>query len=477
LICRDGMKGLLSPSYGARNLENLEKAMSTEQPLPESNETTLNEKLGTRETPLPIRRWRRKQVAVVASVAIAVILIALFVLLKSSANRGKPQGTPAAPDKAAQTPTVATAKVVSQEVDRQLKLPGELRAYQDVALYPKVQGFVEEISVDRGSVVKRGQLLIRMSAPELISRTGEADARVRAAQQQQIELEARVRSAREQRAEAVAKLASDDGTYRRLKAASATPGVVAENDVDIARETVVGDRARIRLLEENEKAAQAVVRSQLEDQKAAKSAARSERDIESYLRINAPFVGVVTERNVDPGSLAGPSGGPSSPPMLRVQQISRLRLVVPVPEADVAGMSSGARVNFTVPAYPGENFDGMVVRISHALDEKTRSMPVELDVINDSGRLAPGMFPEVLWPTSRPKPSLFVPATAIATTTERTFVIRIRNGVTEWVDVKRGVSNGNMVEVFGDLAENDVVAVRGTDELRPNSRVNARTAT
>jgi len=90
------------------------------------------------------------------------------------------------------------------------------------------------------------------------------------------------------RAEAVAKLASDDGTYRRLKAASATPGVVAENDVDIARENVVGDHARIRLLEENERAAQAVVQSQLEDQKAAKSAARSMRDIESYLRINAP---------------------------------------------------------------------------------------------------------------------------------------------------------------------------------------------
>jgi multidrug efflux pump subunit AcrA (membrane-fusion protein) len=137
-------------------------------------------------------------------------------------------------------------------------------------------------------------------------------------------------------------------------------------------------------------------------------------------------------------------------------------------------MSSGARVSFTVPAYPGETFGGVVVRISHALDEKTRTMPVELDVVNDSGRLAPGMFPEVLWPTRRPKPSLFVKATAIVTTTERTFVIRIRNGVTEWVDVKRGISNGDIVEVFGDLAENDLVAVRGTDELRPDTHVNSK---
>jgi hypothetical protein len=93
-------------------------------------------------------------------------------------------------------------------------------------------------------------------------------------------------------------------------------------------------------------------------------------------------------------------------------------------------------------------------------------MPVELDVINDSARLAPGMFPEVTWPVTRPEPSLFVPASAIATTTERSFVIRIRNGTTEWVDCKRGLSMGDLVEVFGDLQENDVVAVRATDELR-----------
>jgi multidrug efflux pump subunit AcrA (membrane-fusion protein) len=154
-----------------------------------------------------------------------------------------------------------------------------------------------------------------------------------------------------------------------------------------------------------------------------------------------------------------------------------LRLVVSIPEADVAGLVLGTRVNFTVPAFPGEPFWGMVQRISHALEEKTRTMPVELDVINDSGRLAPGMFPEVLWTTRRPQPSLFVPATAIATTTERMFVIRIRNGVTEWVEVKRGVSAGDLVEVFGDLAENDLVAVRGTDELRPATRVNVKQAT
>jgi membrane fusion protein, multidrug efflux system len=411
------------------------------------------------------RSGKTKIVLLVAVVALVTIAVIAWVIIRS---KSQPANVTAAKP---QTPTVTTTTVISQTVNKDLRLPGELRAYQNVAIYPRVQGFVESINVDRGSIVKRGQLLVRMSAPELVSQTGEAEARVRAAQQQRLEMESRVQNVREQRSEAEAKLAADEGTYKRLKAASATPGVVAENDVDVARGVVEADRARIRALNENEKAAHAVVQSQIQNEKATREAANSVRDIESYLKITAPFSGVITERNVDKGSLAGPASGSASMPMLRLQEVSRLRLVISVPEADVSGVESGARIGFTVPAYPGEKFFGVVQRISHTLDERTRTMPVELDVINDSARLAPGMFPEVTWPVTRPQASLFVPASAIATTTERTFVIRVRDGKTEWVDIKRGVSMGDLVEVFGDLQDNDVVTVRATDEIRPGMSV------
>jgi multidrug efflux pump subunit AcrA (membrane-fusion protein) len=107
-------------------------------------------------------------------------------------------------------------------------------------------------------------------------------------------------------------------------------------------------------------------------------------------------------------------------------------------------------------------------------------MPVELDVANSSGKFAPGMFPEVIWPTRRSRPSLFVPPTAIATTTERAFVIRIRNGAVEWVDVKRGASMNyqgvDLVEIFGHLESGDQIAVRGADELRVGVKVNVKQA-
>src|SRR5205085_3364830 len=97
-----------------------------------------------------------------------------------------------------------------------------------------------------------------------------------------------------------------------------------------------------------------------------------------------------------PGALVGT--GRDSLPMFQLETINRLRLVVPVPEADVGGIVKGARVSFSVPAYPGETFYGIVSRIAHSMDPKTRSMPVELDVSNTGGRLAAGMYPTVKWP-------------------------------------------------------------------------------
>src|SRR6185436_5513569 len=98
---------------------------------------------------------------------------------------------------------------------------------------------------------------------------------------------------------------------------------------------------------------------------AARQALQSTVQMEGYLRVTAPFDGVVTERNVHPGTLVGPNSGPAAAtPMVRVVHIDRLRLVVPVPEAYTAGVTSGATMTFTVPAYPGQTFSGTVARVA-----------------------------------------------------------------------------------------------------------------
>jgi len=346
----------------------------------------------------------------------------------------------AATSAAAQAP-VETARVVAKAVERQVKLPGEFQPYLAVPIYAKVTGFVRHVDVDRGSRVTEGQLLMTLEAPEMQSQVLEAQSKAQA-----LEL---------QRVEAAAKLASAESTYERLKAASATPGVVAENDVVVAQKTV--------------EAAQALVRSYDDSIKAAQAQVQAVKDLQQYLTIKAPFAGIITERNVHPGALVGPGSGTT--PLLRLHQVARLRLVVAVPEALVGAIVKGARVPFTVPAYPGETFYGALNLLAHDLDEKTRTMAVELDVRNPDLRLSAGMYPEVQWPVRRPQPSLLVPPTAIVTTTERTFVVRVRNGVAQWVNVARGARIGDLVEVFGALSDGDVIVRRGTDEIREGTKV------
>jgi membrane fusion protein (multidrug efflux system) len=126
----------------------------------------------------------------------------------------------------------------------------------------------------------------------------------------------------------------------------------------------------------------------------------------------------------------------------------------------------GGRVEFRVPAYPARTYSGTVARIAHALDQKMRTMAVELDVFNRDGSLSPGMYPAVKWPVNQSRPSLLVPKTSVVTTTERTFVIRNRNVRAEWVNVVKGASDGELIEVSGNLQAGDMIVRRATDEIR-----------
>jgi membrane fusion protein (multidrug efflux system) len=364
---------------------------------------------------------------------------------------------------ASNAPTdVDVVKVTTQQLNTTVILPGELAPYEMVAIYPKVTGYVKWIGVDRGSHVKQGELIAQLEAPELLAQRAESESKLQAAQSQL--------------AVAQAKLAADQGTYERLAAAAKTPGVVAGNDLQIALKAAEADRAGVAAVESSVGAARAALNSIAQ--------------MENYLRITAPFDGTVTERNVHPGALVGPASGTpagtsAGSPMVRIEMLGRLRLVVPVPETDVANVPQGAQIKFTVPAFPTETFQAPVARISHAIDAKTRTMPVELEVSNAAGKLTPGTFCQVQWPVRRSTATHFVPQAAIATNQERTFVIRVpatgpNAGKAEWVDVKAGASittsSEPLVEVFGDLKDGDQVVLRATDAIRPGTALNARAA-
>ncbi len=373
------------------------------------------------------------------------LLVALGGVALTTAGCNSSDKGAATPAAATSAPTsVSTVAVVSMRLSTTIALPAQLEPYEQVDIFPKVTGFVEAVTVDRGSRVKAGHVLVKMTAPELVSQRSQGEAAVRAAESQL--------------ATAKAKLASDQGTYEHMQAAAKTPGVLAENDVAVAGQTVSADKGLVDAAEQNIAA--------------ARDSLKAVSQQEAYLTITAPFAGVVTTRNLHPGALIGPaSGGGGAMPILQIVDDRRLRLVVPIPEAQVGNMKTGQPVSFNVPAWPGQTFKAPIARIAEALDEKSRTMPVELDVKNSNGRLAPGSFATVMWPLDRGYPTLFVPTSAVTNDQQHTFVIRVRNDKAEWVTVKTGETVNGEVEVFGDLAAGDQVVKIATDAIHSGDAV------
>lgn len=397
------------------------------------------------------------------------LLLTVIVLTGCGAHQPEGSANVSAPVPSARP--VVVAKVISQNLNRETKLPADLLAYRDIEIYPKLPGFIEWIGVDRGSVVKKGQLLVRMTAPELPAQSKQGVDAATAAKDESTQAKDELNVVKQQLAAAQAKAKSSADTYQRLKAASEYPGIVAGNDLEVAQKTAEADAATAHSLERKCQSLESQEKAAANRHEAALQSALSSKALESYLRLTAPFDGVITERNVHEGSFVTPPASTASQPLLRLKQLSLLRLVVPVPEADVGTITTGASLRFSVSAFPGQFFTGVVRRLADSVDLNTRTMAVELDVSNQDRRLAPGMFAEVLWPIRRKQPTNFVPQTAVVKTTDRTFVIRIKDGVAEWVDVKPGVSAADLIEVFGDLAPSDQVVVKATDELRAGSRV------
>jgi len=328
----------------------------------------------------------------------------------------------------------------SRAADRTVTLPAELDAFLQAEIEARVSGYVEQVLVDRGSDVKRGQLLVVLSAPELAAETAAAKSAFHEAEAEESQSEAQV--------------AAVQSTYDRLQEAAKTPGAIAGNELiqqekhlEAAKSVVLSRRSAVRAAQERLAAAKAT---------------------EAYLRVTAPFDGKITDRYVHPGFMV-PAGGHVA--LLKLQQISRLRLTVPVPETYVGHIVRGASVSFHIAAQPGKNYSAKISRIASALDPQNRTMMVELDAYNRDGTLAPGMYPTVDWPVSSAQPLLVVPSTSVVTTTERTFVIASLNGKAHWIDVRKGPAFGDQVAIRGGVKPGEKVVKRASDEIREGTPI------
>jgi len=362
----------------------------------------------------------------------ALALLTIGVALLSSCGPSKKEKEEQAQtikqEDAIDTPSVKLFPVKEGQLVGTIAIPGELVPYQEVELYAKINSYVKKLWVDIGSQVHQGQLLVTLEAPEINSQLAEAQSHIKQMQ---------------------AVYFASKATYDRLYNTSKTPGTVSQNDLEQAEAKKNSDLANVD---------------------AAKSSYKEVAANLNYLEIRAPFDGVITIRNVNEGAYVGP-GGKGTDPLLVLQDQYRMRLVVSVPENYTGGLSNKDQVTFSVQALPNRKFTAQIKRLAGALDTRLRSERLEMDVYNKDKTLLPHMYAQVDVPLPSRDSTLIVPKTAVVTSTERVFVIKVVDQHTQWVDVKKGFESGNMMEVYGKLHPGDKIVTRATDEIRDGSVV------
>lgn len=295
------------------------------------------------------------------------------------------------------TPRVRTAEAKKVDTPVELTLPGQTQAFNVANIYARATGYVAERKVDIGSRVKKGDLLLRIAAPDLDQQLAQAQAQLGQTQAAVLQAQAQLQSAN-----ANTKLANVT-KYRETTLAS--QGWETKQNADNATANLDVQTAGIAN-------AQAGVAVAVANQKAQQATVDRLQALTAFERIMAPFDGVITARNVDAGDLLTQDNA-SGTPLFSIARDDVLRTAIYVPQSGAIGIRDGLPAKVTVPELPGRTFDATINRSADALQSSNRSMLTEVDVKNPDGALRPGLFVDVTISIPRQAPGVVVPDEAL----------------------------------------------------------------
>lgn len=381
---------------------------------------------------------RREHLATLAVVAIVATQIAC------SRNEEPIHAKTAEPEAAA--PVVPVARVARTNIASKTVLTAEFQPFQEVDVMSKVAGYVRSIKVDLGDRVREGQVLAELEIPEMTDEVSKASAMVEQSGSE-------IAAARDelQRTESAHQI-THLSLGRLQEVAKREPGLIPQQEVDEARSRDLVAEAQI---------ASAKSKLRVEENKShvAKAEEGRLKTLRNYVTITAPFAGTVTKRYANAGSMiqAGIASQSQAMPLVRLSQISTLRLSLPVPESLVASVHVGQPVNVQVKSLD-RTFAGRVARFSAKVDQSTRTMTTEVDVANPSGVIMPGMYAEVALQLKEHNGVLAAPLESIerAGANARVFAVD-QAGVIRIVPVVLGVEDSARAEIVSGLHETDLV--------------------
>jgi RND family efflux transporter MFP subunit len=390
-----------------------------------------------------------------SAVVVCVVLAIVAVVVHRRGGKPAPDGPRAA----------AVVDVTRGTLASSLTVAGQFQAYQDVDLHAKVTGYIRHIGVDIGDLVRKGEVLAVLEVPELTDQITGAEAEVRHSQSE-------IDRAQSEVVRAQSDYSALHADYTRLAEVSRQkPGLVAEQELDDARAKDQAAQAQIGV-------AKSALEAMQEQLGVSKADDQRLHTLHNYTQIIAPFDGVVTMRYADTGALinAGTSSDKQSMPVVRVAQSDLLRLRMPVPEADVPYIKLGGIVGVRVSA-TGRTFNGRIIRFTRSLDTGTRTMLVEVDVLNADLSLNPGMYAETTVRLQQKNDTLILPAQAIihAEQNDSVFVLDATNHIVSR-PVTLGIQTANRVEILSGVKAGDRVIASGQANYQPGEVVSPQPA-
>jgi RND family efflux transporter MFP subunit len=327
-------------------------------------------------------------------------------------------------------PTVAVVYPQSEKPDEELVLPGSLQAYEESPIYARTSGYLVRWYKDIGSKVTKGELLAKIDTPEVDQELNQ----MKAARQQTLA-----------QAE-LAKISAD--RWENLRKTDSVSAQEADQQVSgykQAQANLAASDANVRRLEQ----------------------------LEGFKDVYAPFTGVLTRRNVDPGALINAGAGVAGRELFDIARVDPLRVFTSVPQAYAPNIRVGAQTVITLQEFPGQKFTGKIARTAEAIDPSTRTLLTEVDVPNKDGHLLPGSFGEVHFAVGTNVNKVTVPVNAMLFRSEGPQVAVV--GSDNKVQLRRisiGRDYGTILEILGGVASGDRVIINPPDSLEDGQQVN-----
>jgi len=359
----------------------------------------------------------------------AMLLVLITAGVVTFLNKKSETDALAKETEAVSIPTVAVVQPQTEPGNDELVLPGNLQAFIESPIFARTNGYLLRWYKDIGSKVEKGELLAAIDTPEVDQELSQAKA------------------SREQ-----------------IKAALGMAKISADRWANLLKTDSVSQQEADQQASSYDQA--------LANMAAAEANVHRLQDLESFKSVYAPFSGVLTRRNVDPGALINSGAQAAGKELFDIARVDPLRVYISVPQAYAPNIKVGMKANVTLQEFPGQKFVGTVVRTAEAIDPTTRTLNTEVDVPNKDGKLLPGSFGQVHFATGTSVPRITIPVNAMLFRAEGAQVAVVdKDGKVHLRPINIGRDFGATLEILGGLDVSDQIIINPSDSLEEGQQV------